>query len=243
MLVKSYEQNTFALDNFEGPLAFLLHLVQKSELHISDISLRELIQQYIVRLEESISLDINAGAEFVHATASLLWLKSKMLLPARDSDEEIDLFEADSPFAILPKLVEYCRFKEIAKDLETREQNQQGYYFRGSDPHYVPSKKMQGIEKISLGKLAELFQEVLRKKASKKGLINEEVWRVKDKMVFIRQIIKSESKIPFEQLFSEQHCRAELIVTFLAILEMMKLEELCVIGDGENHYAIRPDHE
>lgn len=237
------EQSSFSLENFEGPLAFLLYLVQKSELSISEVSLKEIIRQYIDRITEEQHPDLDNGAEFVSTTASLMWLKSKMLLPSLKDDDDEE-FEEDSPFAIIPQLLEYCRFKEISKDLRVREEEQQTFYSRGEDPTYVPSKKLLGIERISLHQLAELFEEILKKSQEKPGTIKEEEWRVADKIALYRQKIKEQDKIPFFEVFSTKCCKNELIVTFLAILELMKLQEVCVVKEGENYLIVRGEsHE
>jgi len=238
MLIKQAENTTFSLNNFEGPLPFLLHLVQKCEIHISDVSLQQLIRQYI-EFTERLSCDLNEGAEFIHTTASLIWLKSKTLLPPREAEDDLELPEDDSPFHILPRLLEYCRFKDTAKQLGSFEQNQQYFYPRGIDPEYAPSKKLQGIEKINLEQLAEVFQEILMKCSNRKGIIREEIWRVKDKMAYFRQAIQSEHKLSFNQIFSKDCRREELIVSFLAVLEMIKLEELCIIKEGPDYYLSR----
>lgn len=234
MLIKQSEHTSFSLENFEGPVHFLLQLVQKSEIHISDITLHQLIRQYIGHAQQ-FSYNLDEGAEFVNTTASLLWLKSKTLLPIRETEEDLEE-EEGSPFHILPKLLEYSRFKDMAKQLGACETNQQCFYHRGVDPEYVPSKRLQGIEQVSLEQLARVFQEVLKKYSSRKGVIHEEVWRVKDKMVFFRQAIRLESRLAFTKIFSKDCSREELIVSFLAVLEMIKLEELRICQEGSDYY-------
>ena len=234
----------YCLDNFEGPLAFLLHLVQKSEISISEVSVHSIIEQYINRLTSKDLQNLDTGAEFVSTTASLMWLKSKMLLPMDKSDlDELEDLEEDSPFTIIPKLLEYCRFKEVSHKLREREQHQQTLYSRGEDPTFTPSKTLLGIEKVSLEKLSSLFEDVLRRCSSQKGMIKEEIWRITDKIRILRERVKTADKIPFEEVFSSQCCREELIVTFLAVLELMKLQELCVVQEEERTFITGVENE
>ncbi len=223
--MKHLELDTFALDNFEGPLDFLIHLIQKSEIDICDISLQKITEQYLNKLIDGTS-DVASGAEFVGTTASLLWLKSKMLLPKHEQPHDAEQNELDPRFEMIHQLIDYCRFKQAARDLTEREQQQSGFYIRGTDPEI---KKNLGIEHLTLEDLAALFQQVVAKATTHTELIHEENWRVSDKIIFIRHLLEDEQKIDFLALFSSDKCRDELIVTFLAILELMKLGEICVI--------------
>ena len=122
--------DTFTLDVFEGPLAFLLHLVQKSEIQICDIPLQEITTQYLKRLQDLVNPSVDNGAEFVGTTAFLLWMKSRKLLPKHEQplgEEE----ELDPSFEIIHKLLAYCQIKEAAKALGEQEQRQSVYHTRG----------------------------------------------------------------------------------------------------------------
>lgn len=245
MLVKNLEQNKFTLNNFEGPLSFLLYLVQKSEIDISEISLQEILSQYIKRFEENQDPDVDAGGEFVSTTASLLWLKSKMLLPSHEQTATLEIEKEESPFTVLPQLIEYLHFKQISRELAEREQRQFGFYVRGHEFSSVSFKKPLGIEHISLEEFVTLFQQVLKKSHLQMGTIQEEEWRVSDKIASIKSQIHTVSKMDLSLLFAPARCREELIVIFLAILELMKLGEvsvaktketgeLCLFARGQN---------
>jgi segregation and condensation protein A len=220
MLEKNVESNTYRLKNFEGPLPFLLHLLQKNELEAHDVFLSDIFQQYLEKQGET---DVDAGAEFVGSAATLIWLKSKLLLPAHEQIEENPIEEEDmeAPHALIPELIEYCKFKQAAKGLSIRELQQQAYY-RGLDSTLEMPGKPLGIDHISLNELASLFQVVLKKASMNKGIIKEEIWRVSDKIHYLKTTVL-EGFVPFHQVFSEECSREELIVTFLAVLELMKL--------------------
>lgn len=226
--MKSIEDHIFALDNFEGPLDFLLHLIQKSEIDIYEVPLHKITEQYLVKLQELISPAVDGGAEFIGLTASLLLLKSRMLLPKHEQPEALEE-EIDPRFEIIHQLIEYCRFKDAAKELADLEQKQSAYFPRGIEE--VDPKKPLGIEHLSMQDLATLFQQLLAKASAHGGVIQEEVWKVSDKMFLVRQLLKDLSRIRFDVLFSPMQSRNELIVTFLAVLELMKLGELKVIKE------------
>lgn len=225
--MKKDEAYSVKLENFEGPLEFLLYLVQKNELDIYDVRLVRIVNQFI---EEMKSPDIDLGAEFVGTLASLLWLKSKMLLPKHEQVGQEDEDGPDPHFDVIHQLIDYCQFKEAGQALVVREKEQNAYFPRGVSGD-IEVKKPLGIEHLCLEDLASLFQDVLIKCEANKGQVHEEHFRVSDKIRLIRQIVKSGEKILFTQLFTPEKCKDELIVTFLAILELMKIGEAFVYKD------------
>lgn len=216
--MKTAELEHFVLDNFEGPIDYLLHLVQQEEIPIHEIILSHLTSQFLARFEEQ-PLEIDSGAEFIGTAAFLVWLKSKTLLPQHEQAVAGEEEEGDPRFAIIHQLLDYCRFKEAAKSLEEREVHQSAYYARGLES--PEAKKNLGIEHLTLQDLASMFQQILSK-AGAKGSIQEEEWKVSDKIDAIERLLENCLQIPFEQLFTENLSRLELIVTFLALLELMK---------------------
>jgi|694.fasta_scaffold06188_10 segregation and condensation protein A len=224
--MKNSQSDIFKLTNFEGPLEFLLYLIQKDEIEIYDIPIYQIIEQFI-SLQTN---DIDKGAEFVSATAALHWLKSKFLLPKH---EQLVLEEGDPDpkFEIIHQLLEYCRYKQAAKDLGKLEMRQGLHYYRGGDG--VPEiKKNLGISHLSLDELATLFRQVLARASRQKETIHGEIWKVSDKIEAIRSLLKQEEHLPFNQLFAFTMSREELIVTFLALLELIKLGEIKVHVHG-----------
>lgn len=218
------ETYTFDLGDFEGPLDYLVHLIQKNEIDIYGVQLRQIVDQFLILWKQ---VDVNGGAEFIGSAASLVYLKSRMLLPKHEQAVLPEEEEDDPRFEVIHQLIEYCRFKQAAKQLAQREQQQSGFFLRGIDTDLEMAKRM-GIEHISLEDLAATFRLVLAKSKASKGLIHEEEWRVADKIILFRSQAKSFTDLPFEDFFHEGMCREELIVTFLALLEMMKLGEMGV---------------
>ncbi len=222
----------FTLNIFEGPLAFLLHLIQKSEINIQDVPIHDITTQYLDRIKELLCVSVDDGAEFISMTAHLLLMKSKKLLPKHECDEELEE-DLDPTFEIIHKLLEYCHFKETAKELAVREEKQDVFFSRGIVQAPIEAKKRLGIEHLSLEDLASLFENALEKTGSQKGKINEEEWRVSDKIKGIRNLLKDNKKVPFHHLFSSEKSKPELIVNFLALLELMKIGE-CFVGKEES---------
>ena len=226
------KQDSFSLDIFEGPLILLLQLLQKNEIEIWDVSIQKILSQYLGQHSDSQSME--TGAEFISTTALLLLMKSKRLLPQHPaSDEETEFLDAN--FEIIYQLLDYCRFKEVAKYLTEKEREQSVFHERGLC-HPIERKKPFGIEYLSLQDLALLFQEVLKNSSVKKGVIQEEEWKVSDKIFSIRHLLQNQKRITFEFLFSQEKPRGELIVTFLALLEMMKGGELYVEKEHSTVY-------
>lgn len=231
------KQDSIALDNFEGPLDFLLQLIRKSEIDISDVSIQEITRQYLERLERWVNPCINSGAEFIGGTAFLLWLKSRMLLP-RHAIEVDDEELLDPQFEIIHQLIDYCRFKEVAKELVVLEEQQSVHHPRGETPLPEAPSPGPGVDHLTIDDLAAYFQKTLARTGHDKGLIHEEEWRVGDKIEAIRHLLEEGEQISLDLLFTPEKSRGELIVTFLAILELMKIGELCIMREGETGIAM-----
>lgn len=227
--MKLTEPQIFSIANFEGPIDFLWHLINKQEIDIYEIALQQLIKQY-----DFCHADIDVGAEFIATTAALVCLKSKMLLPKHEQ-ELLDIEEesADPHFEIIHQLVDYCRFKQAAKTLTELEEQQSAFYLRGAE--VAPERKKQfGIDHISLEDLASLFQQLLSKTSVQPKTIEEEEWRVADKITMLKQLSRGCSLLKFTEVFTSDKGRVELIVTFLALLELIKLGMLKVIKSASD---------
>ncbi|SCA63307.1 Segregation and condensation protein A [Chlamydiales bacterium SCGC AG-110-M15] len=221
---------SFALQNFSGPLDLLLFLIQKKELDIYDVQIQNITTQYSDHLSSLAGLSVDDGAEFLSSTALLMYIKSQTLLPRPPSNDE-DLIPED-PLSILPRLIEYYKFKGLAKDLSNLEVRENVHY-----PRAVPkgaSRKFfsMGIDHLSIDDLQEFFQGAMERAASrKKEILDDEVWTVSDKMDWIRDYLLENTDIPLTIVFNEDCCRDELIVSFLAVLELMKTGEISLVRD------------
>lgn len=232
----SLNSEIFALENFEGPLDLLWHLINRQEIDIYEIPIINITQQYLSKQKQTDSR-LDQGAEFIALAASFIWFKSKTLLPKHEQEQELEE-ELDPHFDMIHHLIDYCRFKQAAKDLAAIQEKQGSYYPRGIEEQNV--KKNLGIQHLSLNDLAVLFQQMLAKSIPQKGIIYEEEWKVCDKIKYLRECLKQHEKIDFTRAFNAMMGRMELIVTFLALLEMMKSGEAKVIhiSQKENYFII-----
>lgn len=212
------------LPQFEGPIELLWALIQKNELDICQLGLKVLMEQVANSVEDEIDL----GAESIGHVGNLLWIKSRALLPDVSSHEEpLDDDSNEHQNKLLQKLVEYCRFKDAATHLSLREEKTKESFVRPV-PLLEGMKRNLGIEHVSLEELAAVFQIILEKAKNVCGIIEEEEWKISDKMEAIRHQLTIQSQISFQSLFQPNYTKIEVIVLFLAVLELMKLNEIRV---------------
>jgi segregation and condensation protein A len=210
---------------YDGPLDLLLDLIRKNEMNVYDIPVAEITQQYLDYLKVMKQLDLEVAGEFIVMAATLIYIKSKMLLPTDKDEEEGD---GEDPRAeLVRKLLEYQAFKEAAKELGLL-QTERGkaftrqitdYYLGELDPEDV------GVDTFSANffDLIVAFQNVLSKKEPKnQHEVFEEVVSIEEKMIQIQSYLEEKKKVSFNDLFSERWTRNELIATFLAILELVR---------------------
>ena len=230
-----YKKNLFVLKNFEGPLDFLLQLIQKDEVDICDVFIQDLTQQFLTKFIEDSEPAIEEGAEFIGMTAYLVWLKSRRLLPQEvpTLTKEEEELHAD----MIQHLLDYCRFKQTAKELTQRQERQQTRYARGLVP--LPEmKKSLGLHHLSLDELNGVFKEMMQRLPQLKPIIPEENWRVADKIRVLRHLLKEQTSFALGHIFLPEQSRIEWIVIFLALLELMKIGEVCVAREVETQAVV-----
>lgn len=216
---------------FEGPLDLLLHLIEKNKLNIYDIPIVEITDQYISYVEQMEDENLDVVSEFLIMAATLIEIKSRMLLPKEEVEEEEDPREE-----LVQRLLEYKIYKYAAGELEKmRETAGQVFYGNARIPAEVLNYEEEVdpdevLSDLTLRRLNEIFQEVMKKKQNKIdpirstfGKIEKEEVRVEAKLVDIRKQIRGLKKINFRTLLEIQATKTELVVTFLAVLELMKM--------------------
>ncbi|MDD5059954.1 MAG: segregation/condensation protein A [Candidatus Omnitrophica bacterium] len=220
------------LDMFEGPLDLLLYLVKKDHLNIYDIPIAKVTQQYLEYINFMQLLDLNIVGEFLVMASTLMQIKSKMLLPAEESAEQ----EEEDPRAELVKrLLEYEKFKQIAEDLKAREISQQEVFKRPK------SEAPQGVDKDDKGEVyfeASIFDLISAFSRALKDVPREvfyevvkDQFTVEQKVHDILHILLLQSEIKLSELFIKSKNKMEIIVTFLAILELAKMKEIVARQD------------
>ena len=222
------------LPAYEGPLDLLLDLIQKNEMDIRDIQVSVIAQQYLDYLHQMRDLNLEIAGDFLVMAATLLYIKSKMLLPV---DEEEKEEEGPDPRAVLiEKLLEYQAFKQAAQELGVLETERGKVFARQISDYYLEELDPQdaGIDTFSanLYDLMQAFHQVLTK-ASKEIVheVFEEVVSIEEKMEEIKQRLNTEGKFSFLSLFSKPWTRNELIATFLAMLEITRMKLARVFQD------------
>ena len=237
------------LDAFEGPLDLLLHLIEKNKVSIYDIPIVEITNQYLEYLHDMEAVEsMESLSEFLVMAATLLQIKSKMLLPREEKEEEEDPREE-----LVRRLMEYKMFKYAAMELKDLSVDAQKIFYREeSVPREIreyqePVVPEEIVGDLSLTRLNEVFQMVIRRKKdmedpvrSKFGKIHREKYRVEDRITEIRKMVKGMRRIHFRTLLDIQPSREKVIVTFLAVLELMKMGEIAV-SQEENFSEIYLD--
>lgn len=219
-------QHRVKLSVFEGPLELLLHLLKKNKVSIYDIPIVEITKQYFEYMQACNEFDIEYSSEFVVMAAELLYIKSKMLLPKHEEAEEED------PRADLAKrLLEYQKMKVISEILKEKEFYDFHNFYKAPEPlpALPPDYHDQSYE---LDALWHAFLSVLDKKERKEpppkkafgGIVGREPVSVKSRADFIKDKLKQKKRLSFTSLFKDIHSRPSVIATFLALLEMIKLE-------------------
>lgn len=211
------------LPNFEGPLDLLLHLIQQHEIDILDIPIGFVTEKYVEYILLMQELNIDIASEYLVMAATLTHIKSKLLLPsAPDDDEESDDAELDPRADLVRRLLEYQKYKHAAADLGGRSVFGRDIFSRG-----VPAPEVDGqapLAPISLFKLLDAFQGIL---ARAKTVIDHEIelerFSISDRINELADRLRERARLSFEELFEGQRSRADLILTFLALLEMTRL--------------------
>ncbi len=221
------------LELFEGPLDLLLYLVKKDHLNIYDIPVSEVTEQYMRYLELMQLLDLNIAGEFLVMAATLLQIKSKMLLPVDETQQEPQ--EEDDPRAeLIKRLLEYEKFKEIAEQLRQRETSQQEVFKRPKVESEVEVPEEAGMYfEASIFDLINAFSKALEDVP--KNLFYEVIkdeFTIEEKVHQILHLLLVESSMKISQLFARAKHKIEVIVTFLAILELIRMKEIVARQKG-----------
>jgi len=212
---------TIKLERFEGPLDLLLHLIKRDEIDIYDIPIAHITEQYLAYLQLMRALDLEVAGEFLVMAATLMRIKSKMLLPLPPKDEEDE--EGDPRDELVQRLVEYRQFKEAASTLKLHEDERRLLFERGM----VPGEDEAGPLPLAPATLFDLLDALHRvmSRTQEPAVyeVRAEAYDVDDKMDLIRGLIGRERSVSFFHLLERCHARAEMIVTFIALLELIKL--------------------
>lgn len=217
------------LEVFEGPLDLLLYLIKKDEIDIYDIPIERITKQYLAYMDLFKILDLDVAGEFVVMAANLIYIKSRSLLPVSQQPPEEEAEEADPRWELVRQLLEYKKFKEAAEHLQTRAQVQENLFSRTPDKPDFTGERPLG--EVSIFDLLNAFQTMLKRVNVQEDLreIFEENFTVSDKIDLILKMIATGVALKFSELFAGAASRTEIVVTFLALLELIRLKQLRVV--------------
>lgn len=226
------------LEAFEGPLDLLLHLIEKNKIDIYDIPIVEITNQYMDYIRQMQREDLNVMSEFLVMAATLLDIKCRMLLPKEVTEEG----EEDDPRReLVEQLLQYKMYKYMAEELKERQTDSDMILYRSPD---VPEEVMEYVEPVDLDRLLDgltlsrlsgIFREVMKRQndkidpvRSRFGKIEKEAVSLSERLDYIHEYLKTHRSFSFRQMLENQKSRMQIVVTFLAMLEMMKLGEIRV---------------
>lgn len=231
---------TVKLQVFEGPLDLLLHLLEKNKVNIYDIPIVEIANQYMEYIAEMKRQDLNVVSEFLVMAATLIDIKSRMLLPAPETEDE-DEEEEDPRAELVQQLLEYKMYKCMAYELRDRQMDAERVLFKEPTippevaEYEEPINMEELVSDVTLARLNEIFKSIMKKQVdkidpirSKFGKIEKEEVSLSDKMAYLENYCLTHSRFSFRSLLEAQAGKMEIIVTFLAILELMKTGKIFI---------------
>jgi segregation and condensation protein A len=229
-------ENKVQLEVFEGPLDLLLYLVKKEEVDIYDVNLTKIATQFIEYIEVMRQLDLDVAGEFLVMASTLMYIKSRELLPKDQQVQVEGEDEGDDPrWELIRQLVEYKKFKDAAAQLQEKEALQEGVYPRQpGKPEFAPEGPAPKPE-VSLFDLINAVSVILKRFQERDAArdVFEDKWTVSEKIEQLMNVLKTRERLRFSELFADSTSRSEVVVTFLALLELIRLKQLRVAQPEE----------
>lgn len=222
-----------SLPIFEGPFDLLFHLIEKNEVDIYDIPIAHITAQYLDYIQTMQKMDLDVASEFLVMAANLVAIKAKMLLPKPPKEIPEQESEVDPRDELVERLLEYKKFKYVADHLKEREKSWERVYTRPNEDEmylqfFSEENPLEGIEMVNL---LDALKDVLDRLDEKEfvGEVHREEFSIRDKMKEInRRLVFQPNGIVFKELFRGRTTRVEVVVTFLALLELIKLRKIQV---------------
>ncbi len=230
------EQLLIKLEEFEGPLDLLEHLIKKNKLDICTISLIEITDQYISYIKQMQDMDLEVSSEFIVMASNLVYIKSKALLPKEEEEEDADKIADD-----LTRALKERRRMKLAAEKFKGMQFDGTYYFYKEPEKFNNEPEVKRLDTLDADRLYNAFLLVLEKtkrrepppKQNFEGIVRHEPASVKEKATGLIKKLKSRKKIKFENIFSEAKHKNEVVAIFLAVLELMKLNRIKVFEEND----------
>jgi segregation and condensation protein A len=217
---------------FEGPLDLLLYLIKKEEVDIYEVNLTRLATQFIEYIDVMRLLDLDIAGEFLIMASTLMYIKSRELLPSDLQVENAEEDEGEDPrWELIRQLVAYKKFKDAAVHLQAREIDQENTYPRLPVRAETPPPAIDLKGEASIFDLINAVNEILKRVNQRPDLreIFEDKWSVSEKIETLLKLINEKSPLKFSDLFSTATSRSEVVCTFLALLELIRLKQLICV--------------
>jgi segregation and condensation protein A len=217
---------SFKINEFEGPLDLLLFLIKKNEINIYDIPIAEITEQYIGYLSYSASIDLDSLTEFYSLAATLLFIKSRMLLPVDlDSDEEFD----DPRKELVDKLIEYQKFKKLTDIMAEKENEMEWVIERQKLQRTLPFEEEGALwDEIKVWDLLKTFSSLMNTLSSERIIDLYEEVTINEKITLVNEILEKKGNCLFTELLVHKESVMDIVCAFLAILEMVKMKSISI---------------
>lgn len=221
------------IDAFEGPLDLLLHLIKESKVDIWDIKIVDITDQYLNYIKSMESLNLNIASEYLVMASELMEMKSKMLLPRYQDENEEE--EIDPREQLINRLIEYQKYKDMTESFKELESIRNEFYTKAPESlkEYVEEDTIISTD-VTLDDLMNAFEKFLKRKKQEKPLsttVTKREITVEERRTSIKKILKEKKKVDFFELF-EEVTNEYVVVTFLAVLEMAKKQELTIYQEN-----------
>ena len=218
------------LDIFEGPLDLLLYLVKKDEVDIHEISIERIAKQYLEYIDTFKMLNIELASEFIVMAANLIYIKSRLLLPRHVQTPEEEADEDDPRWELIRQLIEYKKFKDAAGFLQDRQDEQRRMFASQPELPDIPQDPAPLPESVGIFDLIRAFQNVLKRfdEVDSIGEIFDDRLTVGDQIDFLIGRIAPGEAVSFSKLFAGAESKSEVVVTFIALLELIRMKEFRV---------------
>jgi segregation and condensation protein A len=219
------------LEIFEGPLDLLLYLIKRDEIDIYEISIERITRQYLEYLQAFKELNLDIAGEFVVMAANLIYLKSRSLLPVDQQPPDEEAEEDDPRWDLIRQLIEYKKFKEAAAQLHVRALEQERIFTRDGGATTTIVDAPLRLAEVGIFQLIHAFQDVIKRVEARENLqeMFGEHFTVSDKIDIILKRVADGASVRFTELFGDIASRVEIVVTFLALLELIRLKQVRAI--------------
>jgi segregation and condensation protein A len=219
------EKPLFRIGRFEGPLDLLLFLIKKAEVNIYDIPIAQITEQYIEYMNYATKIDLENITEFYIMASTLLYIKSKMLLPVEtDLDDEIE----DPRTELVEMLIEYQKYKKLSELMEEKEKEAEWHIERKQSQNVLPFPETDFWEQAQVWDLLKIFSSIVSSLSSERIVDLYEEVTINEKLTLIRELIETQGEFIFTDLIKKGGSILEIVCSFLAILEMAKSRQIIV---------------